>query len=107
MAPEQSCRASRIAIDGLVDRILHDRSIWYAVETPDIPLPMMTTSLEAGSSGVDRCESRGCSCVRQKGLVDAEHGNVAEEGSGVCTPCEPTISDCRGVGEFVEQVEFD
>lgn len=42
---------------------------WYATETPEMPAPMITTSLWEGKSVVERCESIGCSLLRQYGVV--------------------------------------
>lgn len=55
VAPEQTCLASSIMIDGFLGPTSFDK--WYAVATPDIPAPIMAMSHSAGSCSVERYSS--------------------------------------------------
>ena len=68
---------------------------------------MIAMSAVSGSFGVDRCESRECGCVRQKGSVDVGHGNVDAAGNGVWALYTDMIARGRTVGSILRRRRAD
>ena len=79
VAPEHSCLASRMTTDGLSTPANFE--MWYAVEIPVIPAPMMAMSHFVGSFSVVRCSSSECGSVRQYGRVALLTGRICFCGS--------------------------
>jgi len=50
--------------------------IWYAVETPAIPVPSMAMSHSVGSCSDERYSSISCGCVRQYEIVASGTGKI-------------------------------
>lgn len=56
---------------------------WYAVETPAIPVPMMTMSAAAGRCAVERCSSSQWGSLRQYDSVGLGTGSIVSAFVGI------------------------